>query len=92
VGVMCTKLGVPVTVSGTSVYSPSGRQFGRISGKRVFSPTGRYVATVVGNRLIYRPIDAAVVGSPFAPSRTAVSGYAHAAATGDWGDEPNIGE
>ena len=39
-GVMYTKLGVPVTVSGTSVYSPSGRQFGRISGKRVFGPTG----------------------------------------------------
>lgn len=90
--VMYTKEGVPVTVSGSNVYSPSGRQFGRISGKRVFGPNGQYVATVVGNRLIYRSTDAAVIGSSFAPSRTAASGYARAVATADWGDEPNIGD
>jgi hypothetical protein len=91
-GVMYTKQGVPVTVSGSDVYGPSGRQFGRISGKRVFGPDGRYVATIVGDRLIYRSTDAAVIGSSFAPSRTAASGYARAVATADWGDEPDIGQ
>ncbi len=89
--VMYTKQGVPVTVSGSNVYGPSGRQFGRISGKRVFGPDGRYVATIVGNRLIYRSTDAAVIGSPFAPSQTVASAYVRAVATADWGDEPDIG-
>jgi len=88
---MYTKQGVPVTVSGSNVYGPSGRQFGRISGKRVFGPNGQYVATIVGNRLIYRSTDAVVIGSPFAPSQTMASSYAYAVATADWGDEPNIG-
>ena len=88
---MYTKQGVPVTVSGSNVYGPSGRQFGRISGKRVFGPNGQYVATIVSNRLIYRSTDAAVIGSPFAPSQTVASSYASAVATADWGDEPNIG-
>lgn len=65
---MYTKQGVPVTVSGSNVYGPSGRQFGRISGKRLFGPNRQYVATIVGNRLIYRSTDAAVIGSPFASS------------------------
>jgi hypothetical protein len=51
---MYTKPGMPVTASGSCVYGPSGRQFGRISSKRVFRPNGRYVATIVGGRLIYR--------------------------------------
>lgn len=89
--IMYTKQGVPVTVSGSNVYRPCGRQFGRISGKRVFGSDGRYTATIVGNRLIYRSTDAAVIGSPFAPSRTVTSAYMRAVATADWGDEPDIG-
>jgi hypothetical protein len=92
VSVMYTKQGVPVTVSGSGVYSPSGRQFGSISGKRVFGPNGRYVATIVGDRLIHRSAEAGVIGSTFAPSRTAAGAYARAVATADWGDEPDIGE
>jgi hypothetical protein len=92
VSVLYTKQGVPVTVSGSAVYNPGGRQFGRISGKRVYGPDGRYVATIVGSRLIYRSTDASLVGSSFTPSRTAANSYAHLAGTADWGDEPDIGE
>jgi hypothetical protein len=72
--------------------TPRGRQFGSIGGKRVFGLNGRYVATIVGDRLIHRSTDAGVIGSTFAPSRTAAGAYARAVATADWGDEPDIGE
>lgn len=49
-----TKNGKPLQVSGTTVYSRSGKVVGRIKGGRVFCTDGRYVGSIVGDRLVYQ--------------------------------------
>ena len=86
-----TKDGKPLQVSGTSVFSGSGKFVGRISGQKVFNSSGRYVGTIVGDRLVYRSTDSASVGSATA-ARANRAGSARAARAGSavWGDEPEI--
>jgi len=85
-----TKNGRPLTVSGTSVFSPDGREIGRIRGSKVFGPDGRYVGTIAGDRLVYRSTDSASVASSFAPSHRAGSSRAIRVGSAIWGDEPDI--
>ncbi len=86
-----TKNGKPLTVSGSSVFGPDGREIGRISGTKVFGPDGRYVGTITGDRLVRRSTDGAARGSSFVPSRRAGSAEASRSGSADWGDEPDIG-
>lgn len=87
---LCTKDGRPLRVSGTTVYSRSGKVVGRISGERVYGPDGRYVGTIMGGRLVYRSTDSARVGSPFAAADRAGSAQANRAGSALWGEEPEI--
>ncbi|SFU56117.1 hypothetical protein SAMN05216350_102596 [Polaromonas sp. YR568] len=54
------------------------------------STDGHYVGTIVGDRLVYRAIDRAVLGAPFAVAHRAGSAKATRAAATISGDEPNI--
>ena len=87
---LCTKNGKPLQVSGETIYSASGTPVGRIRGRKVFGPDGRYVGTITGDRLVFRSSDSASIGSPFAAAHRGGSGLANSAASGVWGDEPNI--
>lgn len=83
-----TKNGRPLQVSGETVYSRSGQPIGRINGRKVFGPDGLYVGSIVGDCLVFRLIDSAAVGSPFAAANLAGSASAHRAGCAIWGDEP----
>jgi len=85
-----TKNGVPLRVSGSAVFNPSGQNFGHLSGDRVYGLDGRYRGTIVGDRLIYRSTDSASVGSARAASTGMGSASAARAASAAWGDEPDI--
>jgi hypothetical protein len=85
-----TKNGKPLQVSGSTVYSRSGKVVGRIKDDRVFGPDGRYVGTIVGDRLVYRSTQSASRGSPFASTNRAGSARAQRAGSALWGNEPDI--
>ncbi|HEV8538703.1 MAG TPA: hypothetical protein VGR15_07245 [Bacteroidota bacterium] len=85
-----TKNGRPLQVSGSKVYSRSGKLVGRIKGEKVYGPDGHYVGTIVGERLVYRSTQSATVSSPFSGANRAASGKASRAGSGIWGDEPDI--
>lgn len=85
-----TKDGVPLTVSGDSVFNPDGENFGYVQGDHVYGLGGEYRGTIVNGRLIYRSTDSARQGSARAASAGAASAQAHSAGTADWGDEPNL--
>jgi uncharacterized protein YrrD len=85
-----TKNGRPLQVSGTIVYSESGKVVGRIDGNKVFGTNGRYVGTLVNDRLVYRSTDSAVVKSVFSAGNKAGTGKANRGGSGIWGEEPNI--
>ena len=61
-----TKDGRPLQVSGSDVYSRSGKHIGQIRGDTVFGTDGRYAGTIVGDRVVYRSTDSAWRGSPSA--------------------------
>ena len=85
-----TKNGRPLQVSGETVYSRSGHPIGRIKGNKVYGTDGQYVGTITNDRLVYRSTDSAGISSSFVAANRAGSGMAHSAASGVWGDEPNI--
>lgn len=85
-----TKEGRPLQVSGDFVYSRNGSPVGRINGNKVFDPNGRYVGSIVADRLIYRFIESAAIGSPFVTASRVGSAAANAVGSAIWGDEPNI--
>lgn len=85
-----TKNGRPLQVSGDKVYSRSGTLVGRIDGDKVYGSDGRYVGTIVGERLVYRSTQSARVASSFSAGNRAGIGKANRAASGIWGDEPDI--
>ena len=85
-----TKDGLPLQVSGMTVYSRSGTVVGRISGEKVYGPDGRYVGTITNGRLIYRATDSAGVGSPFSAANCVGSARANHASSALWGEEPDI--
>ena len=85
-----TKNGRPLQVSGTTIYSGSGKIVGQIKENKVYGTDGRYVGTIVNDRLVYRSTDSAVISSSFSGSNRAGTGKAHHGGSGIWGDEPNI--
>ena len=85
-----TRDGRPLQVSGSTVYSGSGRVVGRIQGDKVYGPDGRYVGTITSGRLVYRSPDSGSVGSPFSSADRGGSGQGHAGGSGLWGEEPDI--
>jgi hypothetical protein len=85
-----TKSGRPLQVSGSNVYSRSGKHIGRISGSKVYDPSGRYAGTIVGDRVVYRTTDSATVGSPTVSAPRVGTATANAAGSAIWGDEPNF--
>lgn len=85
-----TKDGVPLGVSGSAVFNPSGENFGHIQGDRVYDLGGRYRGSIVDGRLIYRSTDSAAVGSACAASAGVASASASLAASAAWGEEPDI--
>jgi hypothetical protein len=86
-----TKNGRPLTQSGNNLYSRSGRHVARLRGKKAYAPDGRYVGTLVGDRLVYRSMDSASVGSSFVESISRV-GTSHMNRLGSaiMGEEPPI--
>ena len=60
---MYTKNGKPLQVSGTTVYSRSGKVVGRIKGEKVFGTDGWYAGTIVGDRLVYRSTQSAALST-----------------------------
>jgi hypothetical protein len=86
-----TKNGRPLRVSGSTVYSRSGKIVGRISGDKVYGTNGRYVGTISGDRLVHRSTDGASVGSAFSTANQAGSAAAaNTVGSAIWGDEPDI--
>jgi hypothetical protein len=85
-----TKDGRPLQVSGSNVYSRSGKHVGHISGDKIYDPNGRYAGTIVGDRVVYRSTDSATIGSPTSSAARAGSAAANAAGSAIWGDEPNF--
>lgn len=85
-----TKDGLPLQVSGNTVYSRSGTPVGQIQGDKVYGTDGRYVGTIDSDRLVYRSTDSAGIGSPFAAANQAGSAQANCAGSAMSGDEPEI--
>ena len=83
-----TKNGKPLTISGDDIFDRSGCHVGRRRGDKVYGPDGRYAGTIVGDRVVYRSIDRATIGSPFAPSARARSASANTLGSAVWGEEP----
>jgi len=87
-----TKNGKPLQVSGSTVYSKSGKVVGRIKGEKVYGTDGRYVGTIVNDRLVYRSTQSATISSPFASANRAGTARANRAGSAIWGDEQNISD
>ena len=87
-----TKNGIPLQVSGNTVYSRSGAPIGRITGDRVFGTNGAYVGTIVNDCLVYRSTHSAGIGASFSVAHRAGIARANRAGCAMWGDEPNIPE
>lgn len=85
-----TKDGRLLQVSGSDVYSRSGKHIGQIRGYTIFGTDGRYAGTIVGDRVVYRSTDSARMGSPSARAGHAGSGLANAAGSPVWGEEPDF--
>lgn len=85
-----TKRGRPLQVSGSDLYSRSGKYIGQIRGNKVFGTDGRYAGTIVGDRVVYRSVDRAQVGSPSIRAPRAGSAAASVAGSAIWGDEPDF--
>ena len=85
-----TKNGVPLNVSGSSVFNPQGQNFGYIRGDRVYGLDGRYRGTVVNDRLVYRSTHSATISSSRAAHAGMSSARAARAGSAMWGDEPDI--
>lgn len=85
-----TKNGKPLQVSGTTVYSRSGRLVGRIKGEKVFGADGRYVGSIVGDRLVYRSTQSAELSPAFSSANRAGTARAQRAGSAIWGAEPEI--
>jgi hypothetical protein len=79
-----TKDGRPLQVSGSDIYSRSGKPIGQIRGDTVFGTDGRYAGTIVGDRVVYRSTDSARMGSPSSRAGQAGSGLANAAGSAVW--------
>jgi hypothetical protein len=75
-------------VHGDDIFDRSGRQVGRRSGNKVYGPNGRYAGTIDGDRVLYRSVDSATLGSSFAPRLIGGSGLGNAAPSALWGEEP----
>jgi hypothetical protein len=87
---MHTKNGRPLQVSGTTLYSESGRVIGRMRGDKLFGQGGRYVGTVVGDRLVFRLADSARVAPAFTAAKLPARALASRARSAVRGDEPLI--
>lgn len=85
-----TKNGKPLQVSGSTVYSKSGKVVGRIKGKKVFGPDGKYVGTIVNDRLVYRSTDSASISSLFSAANRVGTAKANRLGSAILGDEPKI--
>ncbi|WP_082443899.1 4-fold beta flower protein [Pseudomonas mediterranea] len=85
-----TKNGKPLQVSGSTVYSRSGRVVGRIKGEKVYGTDGRYVGSIVGDRLVYRSTHSAGISSPFSSANRTGTARARRAGSAIWGTEPDI--
>lgn len=83
-----TKYGRPSTVSGSSVFGPSGSEIDRVRRNKDFGPNGRYVDTITGDRLVHRPTNSDSLGSTFAPRSRVASARAGSAV---WENEPDMG-
>lgn len=87
---MHTKNGRPLQVSGSTLYSESGRVVGRLREDKLFGQDGRYVGTVVGERLVYRSADSTRVAPAFSAAKRAARALASRARSAVRGSEPAI--
>lgn len=71
------KNGKPLQLSGTTVYSRSGKVVGRIKGDKVFGTDERYVGSIVGDRLAYRSTQRSSLANHWS-SRMQTGGQVHA--------------
>ena len=72
-----TKNGRPLQVSGSAVYSRSGKHLGHISNGKVYDPSGRYAGTIDGDRVVYRSADSATISNPTVASPSVGSATAN---------------
>jgi len=87
-----TKNGRPLQVSGSTVFSRSGKVVGRIKGNKVYGTDGRYVGTIVNDRLVYRRTDSASISSPFTAGNRSGTARANRMGSAISGEEPNISD
>ena len=87
---MHTKNGRPLQVSGSTLYSESGRVIGRLRGDKLFGQDGRYVGTVVGERLVHRTADSTRLAPAFVAAKLPARALASRARSAVRGDEPVI--
>ena len=85
-----TKEGRPLQVSGSTVFSRSGKVVGQINGNKVYGTNGRYVGTIDGDCLVYRSVDSAGIGSSFSAANRVGSAQANSVGSAIWGEEPDI--
>lgn len=86
--ILHTKQGRPLQRSGGQLWAKSGKYLGTIQGQFVFDTTGRYCGTIESDRVAYRAIGDAILGSPSVAAPAAPIAEINALPTTILGDEP----
>lgn len=86
--ILYTKQGRPLQRSGGQLWAKSGKYLGTIQGQYVFDTTGRYSGTIENDRVVYRSIDAANLGSPSVAAPAMPIAEINALPAPNLGDEP----
>lgn len=85
-----TKNGRPLQRVGDLLWSGSGTYLGAIQGRYVFSTSGQYAGTIDGDRVVYRTVDSARIGSPTIAAPRVGLAVVPAVPAAILGDEPNF--
>ena len=73
---------------GSNLHSRSGRYLGQVRDGKVFDRDGRYGGTLVGDRVVYRTVDSAAIGTTSDAAACEPSTHPNRKGTGLWGIEP----
>jgi len=83
-----TRGGRLLQLLGNNLHSRSGHYLGQVHNGKVFDRNGRYGGTLVGDRVVYRTVDSAAVGTASDAASCAASTHANRKGSGLWGVEP----
>ena len=86
-----TRSGLLLQLLGSNLHSRSGRYLGQLQDGKVFDRDGRYGGTLVGDRIVFRTVDSAAVGTASEAAACPPSTHANRKGSGLWGIEPPFG-